>query len=232
MSASSWTVVESSLPALTCTYVFGPGTANALALTVEGGLVVVSPPCNVADVVFAELEARGPVRALIAPNAFHSLGLPPWRQRYPGVPIFAPSQSIARLEKQTKLTGIRPLAEAATIVGDRVELVDMPHYKTGEALVRWRIEGERGWAWYLTDVAMNLTQRLPGLFGMVFRMTKSTPGFRRNALAGAFMIKDKRALYAWIAAQAEKTPPRLLVMCHGEHVRPGDPVAEVRAAFA
>ena len=231
MATSTWTVVEPSLPALTHTYSFGPGIANTLAFAgADGGMVVVSPSCNPSDALFADLESRGPVRALVAPNAFHHLGLGPWKARYPDAPIFAPAQSVARIEKQSKLSGIRPLAEAAKIAGDRVELVDMPHYKTGEVLVRWPIEG--GWAWYLTDVAMNLTQRVDGLFGMIFRWTRSTPGFRRNAIAGMFMIKDKRALYTWLAEQAEKTPPKLLVMCHGEHLRPADPVAEVLAALA
>jgi hypothetical protein len=230
MSTPSWIVVEPSLPALTYTYSFGPGLANALALTVDGGFVVVSPPSKPAENAFIELEQRGPIRALIAPNAFHHMGLGSWKERYPDAPIFAPAQSIERIEKQSKLTAIRPLAEASKLVGDRIELVDMPYYKTGEVLIRWRVDG--GWAWYMTDVAMNITQPLKGLFGMIFRWTKSTPGFRRNALAGAFMVKDKRALYAWLAAQAEKTAPKLLVMCHGEHVHPVDPVAEVRAALA
>jgi hypothetical protein len=116
------------------------------------------------------------------------------------------------------------------MVGRGVELIDMPHYKTGEVFIRWPIDG--GWAWYMTDVAMNITKRVPGLFGMVFRWSKSTPGFRRNALARFLMIKDSAALYAWLAAQADKTPPRLIVMCHGEHVRPADPIAEVRAALS
>ena len=122
------------------------------------------------------------------------------------------------------------LADELRRLGERVELVDMPHYKTGEVLVRWPIES--GWAWYLTDVAMNLNVHIPGLFGMIFRWTKSAPGFRRNALATAFMIKDKRALFAWLVAEAEKKPPRQLVMCHGDDLRPADPVAEMRAALA
>jgi hypothetical protein len=235
---SSWTVAEPSLPALTFTYTFGPGVANALALCANGGVVLVSPPSNPPESAFTDIEARGPVRALVAPNAFHHLGLRPWRERYPDVPIFAPAQSIARIEKQSRLTGIRPLADASGIAGDRVEFVDMPHYKTGEALVRWRIDGAGGadgggaWAWYMTDVAFNFTQRLPGPFGIIMRLTKSTPGFRRNALAGAFMVRNKRQLYAWINEQAEKTPPKVVVMCHGDHVLLADPVAGVRAAFA
>lgn len=230
MRDSSWTVVEPKLPALTYTYSFGPGIANALALVVDGGVIVVSPPATPTEACFVELEKHGPVRGLIAPNAFHHRGLQAWKARYPDAPIFAPAQSVARVEKQAKLSGVRPIAEAAKLVGDRVELVDMPHYKMGELLIRWRTDG--GWAWYMTDVAMNITAPLPGLFGMIFRWTKSTPGFRRNAIGGTFMVKDKPALYAWIVAQAEKTPPSLVVMCHGAPVRPTDPVAEIRAALA
>jgi hypothetical protein len=230
MRSSSWTVVEPSLPALTYTYKFGPGLANTLAVKGDGGMIVVSPPCNPEESTFAELEKQGPVRALVAPNAYHHLGLPAWKARYPDAPIFAPAQSIARVEKQSKLTGLRPLAEAASLAGDRLELVDMPHYKTGEVLVRWRVDG--GWAWYVTDLVFNMPKLPPGPFGWVMRWTRSGPGLRRNALAATFMVKDKRALYAWIAEQAEKTPPSLIVACHGDVVKPGDPTAEMRAAFA
>lgn len=228
---SSWTVVESSLPALTFTYSFGPGLANSLALVADGGVVVVSPPCNPQESAFAELEKYGPVRALVASNAYHHMGLPSWKERFPDAPIFAPVQSIARVEKHAKLTGIHPVAEMGKLLGDRVEILDMPHYRSGEILVRWRVDG--GWSWYVTDVIMNMSQTPRTFpFGLIFKWTKSAPGFRRNALAASFMVKDKRALYAWIAEQAQKTPPGLVVACHGEPVRLADPPAEVSALFA
>jgi hypothetical protein len=204
--------------------------ADALAFPVEGGVAVVSPPFKAPEASFAELEKHGKVRALIAPNAYHHMGLHAWKARYPEAPVFAPAQSIARVEKQTKLTGVRPLADAPALLGDRVELVDMPHYKTGEVLVRWRIDG--GWAWYVTDVMFNFTELPKGPFGLVMKWTKSGPGLRRNALAGFFMIKDKRALYAWMAEQAEKAPPKLVLACHSASVTLPDPVAGLRAALS
>jgi hypothetical protein len=63
------------------------------------------------------------------------------------------------------------------------------------------------------------------------KWTKSGPGFRRNALSGFLAAKDKRALYGWIQEQAEKTPPALVVPCHGELVKLTDPVAGIREAF-
>jgi hypothetical protein len=228
MRESSWTAVDPNLPALTYTYSFGPGIAASLAFPIEGGMAVVSPPFQPAEGAFTELEKHGSVKAIIAPNAFHTMGLAAWKARYPEAILYAPAQSIPRAEKQSKLTGIRPIAELFPKLGDKVEIDDMPHYKTGELLVRWKVEG--GWAWYMTDVLMNMTKAPKGMFGLVFRWTKSAPGFRRNALAGAFMVKDKKALYGWLVAQAEKTPPKLVVMCHGDNVRPADPVAEIRAA--
>jgi hypothetical protein len=228
--ASTWTVVEPSLPALTHTYSFGPGIATSLALVVEGGVVLISPPCNVADAVYTDLAQHGPLRALVAPNAFHSMGLAPWRERNPDAPVFAPAQSIARLEKNTKITGIKPVAEASGLIGDRFEMVDMPHYKTGEMLVRWKIDG--GYAWYVTDVMFNMPELPKGPFGWVMNWTRSGPGLRRNAIASMFMVKDKRALYGWIAEQADKTPPALIVPCHGDLLRPPDPAAAIQAALA
>lgn len=226
---ATWTAAEPSLPALTFTYRFGPGIADALAFPVEGGVAVVSPPVSPPEASFAELEKHGKVRALIAPNAFHNRGLPGWKARYPDAPIFAPAQAIARLEKQTKLQGIRPLAEAPQLLGDRVDLCDMPHYKTGEVLVRWRIEG--GWAWYVTDVMFNTAELPKGPFGLFLKWTKSGPGLRRNPL-NFLQVKDRPALYAWLVEQAEKTPPKLVLACHSSSVTLADPLGGIRAALA
>ena len=46
------------------------------------------------------------------------------------------------------------------------------------------------------------------------------------------MVKDKRALYAWMAEQAEKTPPKIVLACHSASVTLADPPAGIRAALA
>ena len=107
--ANDWKVFDARTPILTCEYSFGPGTATSLAVGGKDGLVVVSPPCRVASDVFEALSQHGPVRALVASNAFHYLGIPEWKARFPEAAIFAPAQSIARVENKTKLQGTRPL---------------------------------------------------------------------------------------------------------------------------
>lgn len=229
-TANGWKVFDAHAPILTYEYSFGPGTANALAVGVEGGIVLVSPPCRVASGVFEDLSQYGSVRALVASNAFHYLGLAEWKVRFPEAAIFAPVQSIARVERQSKLRGIRPLAEAASITGSRLELTDMPHYKTGEVLVR--VATERGLVWYVTDIIMNLPV-LPSnpVFKLLFKLSGSGPGLKLNNIAPLFMVRDKAALKRWLAAEFEKAPPSWLIPTHGEIVECASNQDAVRKLF-
>ena len=45
-TATGWKIFDARAPILTYGYSFGPGTANALAVGVEGGLAIISPPCR------------------------------------------------------------------------------------------------------------------------------------------------------------------------------------------
>jgi len=215
--ARSWKVFDAKTPILTYEYSFGPGTSNALAAGGKNGLVVVSPPRGVGEAVFDDLARYGAVRALVAPNAFHHLGLPAWKARFPDAAVFAPTQAIARVEKRTQLRDIRALADAASIAGPNLELVDMPHYKTGEVLVR--IRTERGAVWYVTDIIMNFPV-LPNhpIARIVFGLSGSGPGLKFNNVSPLFMVKDKKALRQWFADEFRKAPPRWLIPAHGDIV--------------
>jgi hypothetical protein len=212
-----WKVFDSRTPVLVYEYSCGPGTANALAVGGKDGVIVVSPPCCVAPEVCDDLAQYGRVRALVASNAFHHLGLPEWKARFPEAEIFAPAQAINRVNKQSKLSGIRPLSEAASLAGQRVELTDMPHYKTGEVLVR--ITTDRGLVWYVTDVIMNLPElpRQP-LVRTLFRLSGSAPGLKFNNIAPLFMVRNKRALRRWIANEFRTAPPSWMIATHGDIV--------------
>jgi hypothetical protein len=177
----------------------------------------VSPPYGVPDSTYAEIEKRGNVRALVAPNAFHNLGLAAWKARFPDAAVFAPAQSIARVERKTRVPGIKPLSEAGALTGPELELIDMPHYKSGEVLVRAR--HGKDVIWFVTDVITNLSALPPGFpFRQLFKWTKSAPGLRPNGLASMFMMKDKGAVYRWLRAEVEKAPPTVLVASHGDSI--------------
>ena len=201
----------------TLEYSSGPGTATALAVDVGGGLLVASPPYRVADGAFEALAARAPVRALVATNAYHTLGVAPWKARFPEAAVFAPPQSLQRVTKVSGVGGIRPLSEAAALTGERVALVELPYFRTGETLVK--IRTAEGLIWYVTDIILNLPQ-LPSnpLFATLFRLTDSAPGLRINRIAPLFMVRNRPALWAWLAAEARRDRPRWLVPAHGDAV--------------
>lgn len=217
MTAHGWKIFDARKPVLVYEYSFGPGIANALAVGGASGIVVVSPPCGTPAEAFDDVARFGDVRALVASNAFHHLGLPVWKARFPAAEIFAPAQSIARVAKQSKLAGIRPLAEAGAITGADLELIDMPHYRTGEVLVR--IRTERGVVWYVTDVIMNLPALPPNrLVRTMFRLSGSAPGLRFNNIAPLFMVRDRAALRTWLAQEFAKDRPAWLIAAHGNIV--------------
>lgn len=215
MRNDRWAPIDDT-PILSLTYRFGGGLANAIAVPYAEGYAVVSPPAGVSEAAYADLEQRGPVRALVAPNAYHTLGVRPWKERFADAAVFAPEQSRARVAKHSKVAGIEPLAKMKS---DRagVELVDMPHFKSGEVLVRVNA-GDRV-IWYFTDLVMNLP-KLPPSFPMrqVFGWTKSAPGLRPNWLATTFMVKDKAPLFRWLRSEVEKAPPTTILSAHGDHV--------------
>lgn len=212
-----WNIFDADVPILTYPYSFGPGIANALAVGCKSGIMVVSPPCGVTAGVFDDLKPYAPVRALVASNAFHHMGLALWSARFRDAELFAPAQSIARVERQSALRGIQPVDNARAIAGAQLDLVDMPHYRTGEVLVR--IDTARGLVWYVTDVIMNMPE-LPQhpLVRLMFKLSGSAPGLHYNNIAPLFMVKDKAALRRWLAAEAQVKPPHWLIPAHGDVV--------------
>jgi len=216
-TSDGWKQVGADPLIAVCDYSFGPGRANALAVGVDGGVIVISPPCRVAESVLDAAAGFGSVRALVASNAFHHMGLARWKARFPDAEVFAPAQSIARVAAKSGLTGIRPVAEATAICGRRVTLTDMPHYKTGEVLVR--VRAADGLAWYVTDVMLNIPE-LPAhsIASFVFRVSGSAPGLRMNRIAPLFMVRNRAELWRWLRTEVDRDPPRWLIPAHGEVV--------------
>lgn len=229
--ASGWKVFDADLPVMTCEYSFGPGTANALAVGAARGVIVVSPPWRADDAVYDGLAPYGPVVGLVASNAFHHLGLPEWKRRFPEAAVYAPSQAIARVERRTKISPVHPLADIGAIAGRDVDFVDLPHYRTGEALVRMR--SSRGLAWYVTDFMMNMPS-LPAnpIARLVFKCTNSAPGLKFNNIAPLFMVRDKRSLKRWLGEEFRKSPPQWIIAAHGEIADLGANPAAAQALFA
>jgi hypothetical protein len=212
--ATGWVSLSADPRVATYSYSFGLGEANALLVAVRGGVAIVSPPAGVPPAAMDAAAAFGEIRAIVAPNAFHHLGIPAWHRRFPEAPLYAPSQSIPRLVRRTGIREFRPISEATDLGGGRVEFVDMPHYRTGEILVEIHAAG--GNIWYVTDAIFNL----PGLpanpiVACLFKWSGSAPGLRLNRIAPLFMMRDRAALWRWLRGELERREPRWLVPAHG-----------------
>jgi hypothetical protein len=215
-TSRAWTVFDADVPVLIHGYSFGPSRVNALAVGCDGGLLVLSPPYKAHRQAFDELQQYGEVQGLVASNAFHHMGIPEWKQRFAGAMVFAPVQSIARVQRKTRIAGIRPVSDANTLLRGRAELTDMPYYRTGETLARLRTS--RGLAWYLTDIVANVNDPPANpLFRLLFNVFYG-PGLHYNRIALLFMVRDKPALQRWLAEEYRKDDPRWLLVAHGDTV--------------
>ena len=215
-TSGGWTVFDADVPVLVHNYAFGPSRVNALAIGCDGGLLVLSPPYKAHQQVFDGLQRYGDIQGLVATNAFHHMGIPEWKQRFPGAMVFAPVQSIARIQRKSRLGGIRPVSDANTLMRGRAELTDMPYYRTGETLAR--IRTSRGLVWYQTDIVVNVNDPPANpLFRVVFNVLYG-PGLHYNRIAPLLMVRDRAALQRWLAEEYRKDDPRWLLVAHGDTV--------------
>ena len=191
-------------------------TANTLAFRgKEGELVAVSPSSDVTDAAFDELDRHGKVVALVAPNGYHHLGLPAWQKRYPDARAFAPEAAAKRIaKKQPDIRALESLEELQKLLPDDAWIGEPPGMKIGDT-VAW-VATPGGAFWYFNDLVMNL-DKLPGPLPvrLLFKWTKSGPGFSVARLIVKFFVKDKPAFKEWLVSELAKHPPTAVLTGHG-----------------
>jgi hypothetical protein len=191
------------------------------------GLVVVTPTRGTTADVGDALDQLGPVRVLLAPNSFHHLGLPEYRERFPEAALVASADAAARVSKKTGLE-FQPLEAAATALPEGVTVLEPPGLKTGEVWLR--AETSRGVAWVITDAFFNLERNPTGGMGLACRLLAVTPGLRVSRTYTMLAVADKAAHRAWVYEQLEHDRPRLLIPAHGRVLEADDLTDRLRAA--
>jgi len=215
-TAHGWTIIDEDAGVLTYTYSFTPGASSNsfTARLASGGLMVLSPPSKVTPEVMADLEAYGPVEALVANNGFHHLGIAPWRERFPEARCFAAVGAQARIAKKSRDAGdFEPLEALTPLLAEGVAVVETLSSKCGETWARAEIDG--GHAWYASDLLANMTLPSNFIVSLLFKWTKSAPGYRTFNLAHKFILKDKKASLAAMLEDVRRHPPRVMVPAHG-----------------
>jgi hypothetical protein len=212
-----WTIIDGQAGVLSLSYAFAAeGQANCFTAKLPSGkLVVISPPTKITRAALDELARYGEVEAIVANNGFHHLGIATWREHFPNARCFAAPGAIARIAKKSNDAGeLEPLSALQELLGDDVAVVEAPGNKWGETWARAKVAG--GWAWYASDILANMPG-LPSnfLFRMMFKLSKSAPGYRVFNLAVKFIIKDKRAALGAMLADVREHPPAVMVPAHG-----------------
>jgi hypothetical protein len=196
-------------------YSFGPGTANSLAVKLRSGSwLIVSPPSGAPESVYLELEQQGGVSALVAPNAYHNMGQPAWRERFPLAISFAPNGAHLRLRKKTPGVAYRPIEELAhQMQSARVFLPE--GMKSPDIMLQ--IPGDHGFVWWMGDQFSNsgVSDQIWPL--RVFaRFVGSGLGYRCNSKPELVYVQDRAAWLRSIRAELEERPPTIVVPAHGD----------------
>ena len=207
---------------------------NCFAFSIrDGGLMVVSPAMNPTTALFDELDALGEVRAIVSPGAFHHLGMPAWKERYPSVPLHATSSGISHIAKQHKGIdlGLQGIEALGPLLPENIHLAETPGAKHPD-LVAF-IEGQDGkWTWFTNEILGN-SPSLPGNFLVrtVFKLTKSAPGLRVITPALWLIGGKKPSVKAFLTDQLASRPPSRLIPCHGDVLAADDLAARIGAEF-
>ena len=232
-SAGGWTIIDDDAGVLSLTYSFSGGTANCFtAKLADGRLMIVSPPIKISGAALDEIVARGGVGALVANNGFHYLGIETWRARFPKARCFAAEGAAKRIAKKAPDTGdFEPLHALQALLPEGVAVVEAPGSpKFGETWARAAIAG--GHAYYGSDILANM--KMPKAFvpRLLFKLTKSAPGYKVFNLATKIIFKNRKAGLAAMLEDIRKHPPTVVVPGHGEIVSGPELAAETEKMLA
>jgi hypothetical protein len=228
LSRSEWTCLDPEVGVWARTYAFtSGGYANCLVFRLsEGKLAVISPATEMSEADFDALDALGEVAALLAPNGLHHLGLPGFIQRYPAAKVYAHEVTAKRvLDKNPAVPHIEPMSSLEALLPPHVRVFHPGNMKMPDMMAT--IETPEGTIWYSNDVLGNLPKLPKGPFGWLYKWTRSGPGFRVNRWV-LWFLRPEKSFGAWLMAEFEKHPPRMVVPGHGHVVAEGDVVAQAR----
>lgn len=170
-----------------------------------------------------EVDAAGlDVRALIAPNHFHYLGVPEWSERFPKAHVVASAGARTRLEKKLG-RGVGELERLALPLG--MTWLFPEGTKNGEV---W-LEVER--TWVVCDAFFNEPENPTGTFGLGCRLTGTTPGLRIGGTWPLLHLASRAQYRRWLTAALGERPPTRLVPSHGD-VAEGEDLGQRLLALA
>ena len=228
-STTSWQTLSTEPLVLRREYSFGPGMANATVLGLgDRRLLLISPP-NEREAL-EELREYGDVIAITETSGVHYMGLEDCRAVFPNANVFASDLAAERIAQKAHHPGkIEALGGLRRLVGDQLEILDVPGNMVGDVLLRGQTD--RGLTWWIGDFVGNAPLPRNILLNLLFRLSGSGPGFRVNKLFFRFFVADKSAAKAFFLEQLEAHPLDYLIPAHGEPIGRDELGAELTTMF-
>ena len=195
----------------------------AIARRDDGGLVIHSA-IALDEPSMTELETWGKPAVLLVPSAYHRLDAPAYKQRYPGVRIYTPRGSRAKVETRVAVDGTYDdFAGDDAVTLERLAGVNDVE---GVMIVR----SADGTTVVMNDAVFNM-DRKRDLFGFLFTTVMgSAPGPRVSRLFKAAAVKDKKAMRADLERLAAIPDLVRLIVAHEKVASGADAAAALRRA--
>lgn len=231
MTSFTWQPVLADGSVLVLKYSFGFGTANTMAIKLGDRSWLVMSPCVGAPVrALDELGDRGPVRALLAPNAFHHLGHAAWRARFPEAVSYAPAGSLARLAKKASSIPFHSSELLARSLPGNVQVLEPEGMKQPDLMLR--ATSSAGTAWFTGDVLSNTSAAdVAALPRFIFGVLGGGSGYRLNRVPSLVYLADRARWTAAVRTAVDRHPPTVVVPGHGDPVH-DDAAARTSALLA
>lgn len=210
----------------------GGGWHNAMFIVrLRTGGVLVHSPTRMGDAMLEQVAALGPVEVLFAPNNFHHLGLPRYRERFPGALVVASEAARPRLLKQGHAS-IADLSEAAPLLPEGGSFLECEGLKNGEVFLSLDAGGDR--VWIVCDAFFHETRPTQFPRSLLFRALGVAPGLRIGRTFQWVGVRDRRVYRAWLEQALERELPARIFVSHGTPIEVGDGEAlraEIARAF-
>jgi hypothetical protein len=172
------------------------------------GSLLVHSPVALDEARRQELEALGPVTAIVVPSSVHRLDAPAYKARYPRAVVFCPRGSRGKVAEVVAVDGTYDdYADDGVI---RFEVLDGVAAAEGAMIV----SSADGVTIVLNDVVMNMDKK-NDLLGYLFTtLMGSAPGPRVSRLARLMLVKDPGALRRHLERLAATPKLQRLIVAH------------------
>jgi hypothetical protein len=188
-----------------------PGMSLRRTMTVvrrADGSLLLHSPIALDEARRQELEALGPLRAIVVPSALHRLDAPAYKARYPEIVTFCPRGAREKVAQVVAVDGsYEDYADDGTL---RFETLAGVGEQEGAMIVR----SADGLTVVLNDVVMNMDKKRDLLGYLFTTLMGSAPGPRVSRLSRAFLVKDQPALRQHLERLASLPDLQRLIVAH------------------